>query len=233
LNISVILPAFNEELNIKIALKEIIAYLENKRLNNWEIIVVDDGSTDKTEEEIKKIIRTTNNVFLKKHKFNLGYGKTLQTGIKNVKFDWIFITDSDLQFFINDLDKFIPLTNNYNFIQGIRKKRSDPLSRIILGKTYKSIINLFFKIPVSDPECSFRLFKKNLLDHVNIVCSGPMVPIELILEAKNNDAKFYEKIVRHQSRKFGNTNALSFKSFSALVKDFFNLLSKKKTINLY
>ena len=117
MNISVILPAFNEELNIKIAIGSIVSYLEEKKLNNWEIIVVDDGSTDNTKEEVEKIINVHSNVFLRKHKLNMGYGKALQTGIKNVKFEWIFITDSDLQFFIYDLDKFIPLANSYNFIQ--------------------------------------------------------------------------------------------------------------------
>ena len=109
MNISVILPAFNEELNIKIAIGSIISYLREKRLDDWEIIVVDDGSTDNTTEEVEKIINVQNNVSLKKHKLNMGYGKALQTGIKSVKFDWIFITDSDLQFFIYDLDKFIPI----------------------------------------------------------------------------------------------------------------------------
>lgn len=226
MNISVILPAFNEELNIKIAIGSIISYLREKRLDDWEIIVIDDGSTDNTTEEVEKIINVQNNVSLKKHRLNMGYGKALQTGIKSVKFDWIFITDSDLQFFIYDLDKFIPLTNSYNFIQGIRAKRSDPFHRVILGKIYKSIVKFFFEIPVSDPECSFRLFKKNLLNNSNIICKGPMVPVELLLEAKNNNANFYEIDVRHQNRKLGNTNALSIKSLLSTAKDFFNLLSK-------
>ena len=227
MNISVILPAFNEELNIKIAIRSIVSYLQEQKLNNWEIIVVDDGSTDNTKEEVEKIINVQNNVSLKMHKLNMGYGKALQTGIKNVKFEWIFITDSDLQFFIYDLDKFIPLTNSYNFIQGIRTRRSDPFHRVILGKIYKSIVKFFFQIPVSDPECSFRLFKKNLINNSNIICKGPMVPVELLLEAKNNNAKFYEIDVRHQNRKLGNTNALSIKSLLFIAKDFFNLLSKR------
>ena len=97
---------------------------------------------------------------------------------------------------------------------------------MILGKIYKSIVKFFFEIPVSDPECSFRLFKKNLLNNSNIICKGPMVPVELLLEAKNNNANFYEIDVRHQNRKLGNTNALSIKSLLSTAKDFFNLLSK-------
>ena len=200
--------------------------MQEQKLNNWEIIVVDDGSTDNTKEEVEKIINVQNNVSLKMHKLNMGYGKALQTGIKNVKFEWIFITDSDLQFFIYDLDKFIPLTNSYNFIQGIRTRRSDPFHRVILGKIYKSIVKFFFKFQFLTLNVHLDCLKKNLINNSNIICKGPMVPVELLLEAKNNNANFYEIDVRHQNRKLGDTNALSVKSLLSTAKDFFNLLSK-------
>ncbi len=223
MKISSVLPAYNEELNIEKSIFSNINFFENNNILDWEIIVINDGSTDKTKSIVENIVLIDKRIKLINHKVNKGYGETLYSGLSNTKFEWVFITDSDLQFYINDLKNFIPLSKEYSFIQGIRGKRSDSKFRIFLGKVYKTIINIFFNIPVSDPECSFRLFKRNLIEDINIICSGPMVPIELILGAKTNNAIFKEVEVRHRSRKFGETNALSFSTFKKTLRDFYNL----------
>ena len=98
--------------------------------------------------KVEKIIKNEKRIKLINHKFNKGYGKTLLSGLIHAKLDWIFITDSDLQFFINDLKELIIFSDKYNFIQGTRTKRNDSKGRIILGRIYKTIVNIFFKIPV-------------------------------------------------------------------------------------
>tara|TARA_S200000501_G_scaffold153783_1_gene144968 strand:+ start:2415 stop:3122 length:708 start_codon:yes stop_codon:yes gene_type:complete len=223
LRISSVLPAYNEELNIEKSIFSNINFFENNNIIDWEIIIINDGSIDKTKSIVENIILNNKRVKLINHKINKGYGETLYSGLLKTKFEWVFITDSDLQFYINDLKNFISLSKEYTFIQGIRGIRSDSKYRILLGKIYKKIMNIFFNIPVSDPECSFRLFKRELIENINIICSGPMVPIELILSAKTNNARFKEVEVRHRSREYGETNALSFKTFKKTLRDFYNL----------
>ena len=201
MRISAVLPAYNESLNIDRSVKSIAKYFtKHKSIKKWEIVVVNDGSSDNTAELVKSITIQEPRVKLVNHSANKGYGKTLYNGISNASHDWIFITDSDLQFYIDDLDKLIPLANEYNFLQGIRSNRQDPISRILIGKIYKFIIHIFFKPPVSDPECSFKLFKRELIKDISVICSGPMVPLELVLNAKTNNANFYEVDVRHREK---------------------------------
>ena len=227
MKISSIFPAYNEEQNIEESIISTINFFKNNHIIDWEVIVINDGSTDKTRLKVEKIIKSEKRIRLINHKFNKGYGKTLRSGLIHAKLDWIFITDSDLQFFINDLKELIIFSDKYNFIQGIRTKRNDSKGRIILGRIYKTIVNIFFKIPVSDPECSFRLFKRKLTKDLKFYCSGPMVPIELILNSEANNAKFKQVAVRHRLRRSGETNALSLFSFKKVIIDFFALLYKQ------
>ena len=228
MNISSILPAYNEALNIEKAINTIkLFFLENK-IKKWEIIVINDGSTDKTLQIIEQISSVEKHVKIINHQLNRGYGETIFSGIKEAQHDWLFITDSDLQFYIEDLSILISHAKNYNFIQGIRTKRQDAISRIILGKIYKTIVKIFFQVPLSDPECSFRLLKKNLIRDLDISTRGPMVPIELILKAKNNNAVFKELSVRHRIRQHGETNAVSLLAIKKIFVDFIHLTYKYK-----
>ena len=225
MRISAVLPAYNEGLNIGRSVDSIIKYFNShKNIVEWEVIVVNDGSIDDTPKIVEEILDKEPRVKLVNNLVNKGYGKTLYNGIGNASHEWVFITDSDLQFYIDDLDKLIPFVNRYSFLQGIRSNRKDPYSRILLGKIYKFIIHVIFNPPVSDPECSFKLFKRKLIEDTDAICSGPMVPLELVLNAKNNNAIFYEADVRHRERRFGETNALTLKSFLKIIRDFFNLI---------
>ena len=226
MNISSILPAFNEETNITTAISSIIIIFKKLKIDQWELIVVNDGSSDKTKELVEEAILQESRVKIINHSKNKGYGETLYSGLDKAQYDWIFITDSDLQFFIEDLILLVEKSKNFNFVQGIREKRNDPMFRILLGKIYRKIVHQLFKIPVIDPECSFRLFQRFLIKDSNIVCKGPMVPVELILNANNKKATFTDVPVRHRSRKGGETKALSFKSFTMLFRDFTKLILK-------
>ena len=102
MNISSILPAFNEETNITTAISSIIIIFKKLKIDQWELIVVNDGSSDKTKELVEAILQESR-VKIINHSKNKGYGETLYSGLGKAQYDWIFITDSDLQFFIEDL----------------------------------------------------------------------------------------------------------------------------------
>ena len=158
-------------------------------------------------------------VKLIQHPENMGYGEALRSGISAASGDWIFITDGDRQFYFEDLEQMIPLTQFADFCQGIRIKRADPMVRVIIGKVYRRIIRALFRIPVSDPECSFRLIRTVLIKNVDLQCHGALVPLELILRAEEHGAVFGECGVRHRVREHGTSSAMTLPVFLVLVRE--------------
>lgn len=223
-SISAVLPAFNEEKNISNCVNSIAKTLDCLDLSQWEIIVVDDGSVDTTYDIIQSEFGDEVRVRCVRHDKNLGYGAALCSGLHNAKLDWIFITDSDMQFFPEEIDKLLRHTEDFNFVQGVRAERADPIGRIILGRVYRAIVHFFFKMPVADPECSFRLVKRDLVAEMNFVCTGPMVPVELVYKANIAGASFIDVPVSHRERQYGETNALTFRSLARIAVDFSRLI---------
>ncbi len=162
MNISVVIPAYNEEKRIKDSLLKILRYLKKKRYS-FEIIFVDDGSTDNTV----KIVRSINsNIRILKNKKNYGKGYSVKKGMKNAVYNLILFTDADLATPIEELDKLIkPINEGYDIAIASRNlPMSDlvvkqPFYRQILGKGFPLIVNFFFNLGIKDTQCGFKLFK--------------------------------------------------------------------------
>lgn len=122
-SISVVFPAFNEESNIKTLIDQTIQTL-SELTDKWEIIVVDDGSSDRTSEIVREY--ENNNIYVIRHPSNKGYGAALKSGIVSARNDLIFFSDSDLQFDIKELGKLLQWLNGYAIVIGYRIKRQDP-----------------------------------------------------------------------------------------------------------
>ena len=129
-SLSVVLPAFNEEQNIHQTVLNCIDYL-SKNFDAYEIIVIDDGSDDKTGEIVFKLARQHSELKLVRHETNLGYGAALNSGFENSTKEYIFLMDSDGQFDINDLDRMVPLVSGNNLVLGYRISRADITQSVI------------------------------------------------------------------------------------------------------
>ena len=130
--ISVTIITLNEEENIKDCVVSVNKYL-NKRFNDYEILVIASGSTDKTVEIVNKIASKNKHIKLIYSKEKLGYGMALRSGFRNSSKELIFYTDSDNQFDINEMDKLLPLIDKYDIISGFRINRNDPFMRGVIS----------------------------------------------------------------------------------------------------
>jgi len=203
-SISVFLPTYNEEENIKAAVTAIQKYLK-KQFSDYEIIVINDGSTDKTEEIVKGLIVQDKKIKLINHKKNLGYGAALRSGFSNASKDLIFYTDADSQFDIHDLDKLLPLVNSYDIISGYRIKRQDPLMRIFIAATYNVIIKTLFDLPVRDIDASFKLYKREILDNLTLKANTGLIDAEVLIKARKKGYRIGQIGVNHYPRVNGRT----------------------------
>ena len=157
--ISVFFPAYNEEANISSTVEKAIDFLPAVA-DKWEIIVVNDGSKDKTEEVVKTLIKKEKRISLINHYPNKGYGEAIKSGLYGAKYEWIFYTDSDGQFNFEEINNFIPATENSQIIVGFRINRQDSLIRKIFGWGWTQLSNILLGIKVKDVDCAFKLVKK-------------------------------------------------------------------------
>lgn len=217
--LSVILPCYNESENIVASVSEATDALQVMGIENHEILIIDDGSADDTALLARELGEADVRVKLIQHPENMGYGEALRSGISAATGDWIFITDADRQFHFEDLEQMILLTDTADFCQGIRIKRADPMARVIIGKVYQRMIRMLFRVPVSDPECSFRLIRTGLIKNVDLQCHGALVPLELVLRAEERGAVFGERGVRHRIREYGTSSAMTVPVFLVLIRE--------------
>ncbi len=157
MKISIIIPVYNEEEGIKNVLVELNNYLKENNILS-EIIVINDGSTDQTENILKQI----NNIKIINHPYNKGYGASLKTGVKNAQYDWILFYDSDGQHHPEYIKELIKHSDGYDMIVGAREGYQGPFIRQPGKKLLIWTANYLVQKKIPDLNSGFRLIKKNL-----------------------------------------------------------------------
>ncbi|GDX61846.1 glycosyl transferase [Candidatus Levyibacteriota bacterium] len=203
-SISVFLPTFNEQENIKNCITSIKKYL-NKNFMDYEILIISDGSNDDTEKIVNEIIARDSHVKLFARNKKLGYGAALRSGFAHSTKELIFYTDSDNQFNIESMDLLLPLIKTYDLISGFRIKREDPLMRIFIGNVYNLIIRMLFNIQIRDIDCSFKLFKKKVFKDITLKSNTGLIDAEVLIKAKKKGFKIGQIGVPHYPRLKGTT----------------------------
>ena len=200
--LSVIFPALNEEGNIRCTVETILKVLPAVA-TRWEIIVVDDGSSDTTALICDDLKARYPEVQVVRHGQNRGYGAALKSGIMLAKYDLIFFSDSDGQFDLRDLQQLICWSSDYDIVAGYRAKRHDPLHRRMNALGWNILVRLVLGIKVRDIDCAFKLFRREVFDHVQIRCVGAMVNTEILAQATQLGMRIREVKVSHFPRRYG------------------------------
>lgn len=156
-SISLVFPAYNEELNIEKSISEAIRVL-TQYADKFEVIVVNDGSADKTAEIVNRLAETDGRVIPVHHEKNRGYGAAIGSGFKKSCYDFVFFTDSDLQFNLEEISELIKWINNYDLVVGYRAKRADPMHRKLNAWAWNQLVRALLGIKVRDIDCAFKLF---------------------------------------------------------------------------
>lgn len=227
--LSVFMPAFNEEENIRKTVENVDGVLRTLELKNYETVVVDDGSKDKTAEIVKTISVNNKKVRLISHTKNLGYGRALITGFESSIYNWVAFVDSDGQFDFSEIKKFLELTGSADLILGFRLNRADPFQRRIFTWGWKMLAMLILGLNVKDYSCGFKLIKKQVFESVLPILSEEKVTqIEMLIKAKRQGYKFAEVGVRHYRRMHGVPTGAKL---SVVLKSFIDLIKLRWNIS--
>ncbi len=203
-SISLVLPAYNEADNIEPLVAEATQALQAVT-DDFEIIVVDDGSRDPTADVTRRVMAGNPHVRLVQHPVNQGFGAAVFSGFTAATRDWIFYTDADRQFVLGELARFVPLMDRADLIAGYRAPRRDPFLRVLYGKGWSLLCTLLFGYTVRDVDCGFKLFRREIIQQLapQIASRGATFSIEWLVRAKRAGYRFAELPVTHRPRVAG------------------------------
>ena len=201
-SLSAFFPCFNEEKNIPLFVKEALT-LFPKIAHKFEILIINDGSIDNTRQVAEELARKYPQVRVIHHPENRGYGAALRTGIDESRFDWIFFTDGDLQFRLNQLQSFLPYTESSHVVIGYREKRAEGKIRAFNAWLFKLYVDLLFRVGVKDIDCAFKLFHRKTLQSLHLESTGAFTSSEILYKLKKKGEKFSQVSVQHKKRKYG------------------------------
>ncbi len=209
-SLSVFFPVFNEEANLEVLIKQAIRILPHLA-SRYELLIINDGSSDESLKIAKKLKSQYQEIRIFSHKYNRGYGEVLKTGIKKSRYDWIFWTDSDLQFDLSELMNFVKVSNKFKAIIGYREKRVEGLGRHINAGLFKLYIDLLFRLHVRDIDCAFKLFKADLLKKLVLSSGSAFTSAEILYRLKKEGVIFKEIAVKHYPRLYGQATGADLK----------------------
>ena len=200
--ISVVLPALNEQGNVSQAVDRARAAATGLA-NQVEVIVVDDGSTDRTAEEARLA-----GARVVSHDRNRGYGAALRSGFAAASQPWIFQMDCDNQFDPEELEKLVSLADHARVIIGVRAERADNWRRIWAGRAWNRLCRIAFGFIVSDIDCGFKLLDRAAVNGFDLRCDGAGISMEICVAARQAGLRIAQVEVRHRPRETGSPTGL-------------------------
>ncbi|MEO8480718.1 MAG: glycosyltransferase family 2 protein [Acidobacteriota bacterium] len=223
LGLSIFFPAYNDSGTI--ASLVIAARQAAQRVTrDFEILIINDGSADRTAEIADELAHTYPEVRAIHHVVNRGYGGALRTGFSESRKDVIFYTDGDAQYDPAELVALWPqLTPGIDLVNGYKISRSDPWHRIVIGRIYHHTVKILFGLTVRDVDCDFRLMRRSIFNRVHLEHNSGVICLEMMKKITDAGFGIAEVPVHHYHRAFGRSQFFNFRRLARTVVDVGNL----------
>lgn len=217
--ISVFFPAYNDGGTIASMVLSAILVLQSLT-DDYEVIVVNDGSSDYTKDILDELERRYEKVRVIHHERNKGYGGALRTGFATASKDFIFYTDGDAQYDVRDLPSlWEQMRDGVDLVQGYKISRSDPLHRVIIGRTYHWLAKLAFGLRLKDVDCDFRLMRRSIFDKVHLRSDSGVICVEMMKKIQDAGFRITEVPVHHYHRAYGRSQFFNFRRIFRVARD--------------
>ena len=209
-SLSVVIPAHNEEATVESVVEEIVPVVQQLG-KDYEIILVNDGSTDRTGEIGRSLAQRIPNFQLIEHFPNRHYGGALKAGFAKATKELIAFFPADKQFVFREIDRLLTKLPAADIISGYRANRQDNLIRRFNGLGWNTVVWMLFGYLCQDIDCGFKLFRREILEHVKLVSDGAPIDTELLAGAKARGYRIAEVELTHLPRTAGKATGADFK----------------------
>ena len=221
--VSVFFPMYDEEENVEPTVRKAFEVLP-ELIDEFELIVVDDGSRDRTAEIADRLAREHPEVRVVHHETNRGYGAAVKSGIAAARHELVFFTDGDLQFDLQEIELLLERIDRYDAVVGYRKRRNDPFHRSVNTFLWNRLVALAFGLRMRDVDCAFKLFRSEALRALPpLSTGGAILSTELMVQLQRSGARFTEVGVNHYPRRRGEQSGASLRVIARAFKELFQL----------
>jgi len=225
-SLSVFFPCYNEKDCVQAITEKALA-VAGTVCDDFEVILVDDGSTDGTAELIDNLANECPNVRVIHHPQNQGYGAALQSGFRAATKEYVFYTDGDGQFDLGELPTLLPLICDNDIISGYRLNRQDGMLRKLNAFCWNRLVCFLFDLKIKDIDCAFKLYKRTLFDDIKMHSTGALIDTEILARAVRKGYTIAQIGVHHYPRTAGQSTGADFK---VILRAFRELFKLRKTI---
>jgi glycosyltransferase involved in cell wall biosynthesis len=203
-----VFPVFDEEANIGTLLDQSLR-LAPRLASDFEIVVVDDGSRDRSAAIIEEWRLRDPRIRLLRHRSNRGYGAALRAGLREARGELVFFSDADLQFDLDELAMLLAHARDFDVVAGYREKRRDPWPRRLIAAVWGQLVRGIFGLRVRDIDCAFKVFRRHVLDEIPIASIGAFINTEILVRASNANFRIHQVPVTHRARRYGRQSGAS------------------------
>lgn len=215
-------PAYNEQENVEETVRRAHAEIGPLVDGSLEVLVVDDGSTDRTPELADALAVADDRVRVH-HQRNRGYGGALRAGFEHARGELICFSDGDLQFDLGEMRLLLDRLNDerrpVDVVIGYRRKRRDPAHRLVIAKVYNAIVSLAFRLRVRDIDCAMKLFRREVFDGLPLGTDSPFLSAELLIKLRARGVRMAQIGVTHYPRAAGVNTGASFRKILRTFRD--------------
>ncbi len=222
LSLTMFFPCYNEEANVERVTRQAVEVCQSLT-TDYEVIIVNDGSKDRTGEIADRLVRELPNVRAVHNCPNLGYGGALQSGYRAATKQWVFYTDGDGQFDMHEIAKLLMLRGENIIVSAYRMDRKDPLIRKINAWCWCTLVNVMFGMRVRDVDCAFKLFPARLFKQIEMRSMGALIDTEVLAKAVRLGYSIRQVGVHHYPRLAGQQTGANFKVILRAFRELFKL----------
>ena len=223
-SISVFFPAYNDAPSLPGLVATTFEVLR-PRFEDFEVIVVNDGSYDNTAEVLAELVRQYSpRMRVITHPVNRGYGGALRSGFQAATKELVFYTDGDGQYDVGELPGLLDrLEPDVGLVNGYKLERNDPRHRIWIGNVYNAFARFLFRIRIRDVDCDFRLIRRRLLDKIRLRSTSGTICVELVRKLELSGCKVAEVGVHHYPRLHGRSQFFRVRSLLVTLSQLIRL----------